>query len=117
MDVVAREVEHLRGTVELTSQPGNGTQLTLRLPGRLALESALIVRVGGQPLAIPASHVEHAQQFEPCVSSLDTSHDVASANAAPSARADRSVTYGDRSIPVVFARDAGNWPAFLGSVA
>ncbi len=105
MDVVAREVEQLRGTVELASQPGSGTQLTLRLPGRLALESALIVRVGGQPLAIPASHVEHAQQFEPCVSSPDASREAGRTNPAPSSSAELSVTYRDQSVPVVFARE------------
>ena len=67
MDVVAREVEQLRGTVDLASQPGRGTRLTIRLPARLALEPALIVRVGGQPLAVPASQVEYAQPFEPPV--------------------------------------------------
>lgn len=35
MDVVAREVSQLRGTVNLDSQPGRGTTLTLRLPVRL----------------------------------------------------------------------------------
>jgi chemotaxis protein histidine kinase CheA/CheY-like chemotaxis protein len=105
MDVVAREVEHLRGTVELASQPGSGTQLTLRLPARLALESALIVRVGGQPLAIPASQVEHAQPFEPRISSTDEPHEVGRANLAPSSSADLSMTYRDRAVPVVFARE------------
>ena len=56
--------------------PGDGTQLTLRLPARLALEPALIVRVGGQPFAIPASQVEHAQPFEPPVPSPDATHEV-----------------------------------------
>ena len=84
MDVVAREVERLRGTVDLASQPGRGTQLTLRLPARLALEPALIVRVAGQPFAIPASQVEHAQPFEPPVPSPDASHEVGRAEPAPS---------------------------------
>ena len=105
MDVVAREVERLRGTVELASQPGRGTQLTIRLPARLALESALIVRVGGQPLAIPASQVEHAQPFEPRVSSPDASHEGGRATPAPESKRGIGFTHRDRAIPVVFARE------------
>jgi chemotaxis protein histidine kinase CheA/CheY-like chemotaxis protein len=103
MDVVAREVEHLRGTLDLASQANRGTQLTIRLPTRLALETALIVRVAGLPLAIPASLVEHAQLFEP-------SPPNASPEALEPTSADRSsiepmAIYHDRSIPVVFARE------------
>jgi chemotaxis protein histidine kinase CheA/CheY-like chemotaxis protein len=105
MDVVARDVEHLRGTLDLSSQPGRGTQLTLRLPARLALEPTLIVRVGGQPLAVPASQVEHAQPFESPVPSRDVPHEVARADPAPSSIRVMSVTYRDRAIPVVFARE------------
>jgi chemotaxis protein histidine kinase CheA/CheY-like chemotaxis protein len=105
MDVVAREVEQLRGTLDLASQPGRGTQLTLRIPARLALEPALIVRVEGQPLAIPALQVEHAQSFEPPVPSPDTDREVGSTDPTPSSIGDTIVTYRERAIPVVFARE------------
>ncbi len=65
MDVVAQEVRRLRGVTELTSQPGLGTRLTIRLPARLALEQAMIARVAGQAFAIPITLIEHAQAFEP----------------------------------------------------
>src|SRR5262249_56182206 len=64
MDVVAQEVRRLRGTIELASQPGTGTRITLRLPARLALEQAMIARAAGQALAIPISLIEHAQLFQ-----------------------------------------------------
>jgi chemotaxis protein histidine kinase CheA len=105
MDVVAREVEHLRGTLDLASQPGLGTQLTLRLPARLALEPALIVRVEGQPLAVPASQVEHAQPFGPAVSSSNAPQEVGGTDPAPISSGEMSVTYRDQAIPVVFARE------------
>jgi chemotaxis protein histidine kinase CheA len=105
MDVVAREVEQLRGTVDLASEPGRGTQLTLRLPARLALEPALVVRVGGQPLAIPASQVEHAGPFERSGGSHDSPHEVGTADPAPSSIGDNCVTYRDQAIPVVSARE------------
>ena len=37
----------------------------LRLPARLALEQMIVVRVDGQPFAVPVSLIEHAQAFEP----------------------------------------------------
>ena len=69
MDVVAREVSKLRGTVDLTSQPGRGSRVTLRLPSQLALEPTLIVRVAGHGFAVPASQIESVQSFEPPVPS------------------------------------------------
>jgi chemotaxis protein histidine kinase CheA len=65
MDVVAQEVARLRGTIELTSQPGHGTRIILRLPARLSLEQMIILRADGQPFAIPVSLIAHAQTFEP----------------------------------------------------
>ena len=106
MDVVAREVEQaLAGTIDLASQPGRGTRLTLRLPARLALEPALIVRVGGQPFAIPASQVEHAQPFEPPVPSPDAPRRGREGRSCFASQWGLSVTYRDRTIPVVFARE------------
>jgi chemotaxis protein histidine kinase CheA/CheY-like chemotaxis protein len=105
MDVVARQVEHLRGTLDLTSEPGRWTQLTLRLPARLTLEPALIVRAAGQPLAIPASQVEHAQLFERPVSAPEALHETAGIDPAPTAIKDESLTYRDQTIPLVFARE------------
>lgn len=65
MDVVAQEVSRLHGTIELDSQAGRGTQFTLRLPVRLALEQVMIVRVDGQALALPVSLVTLVQVFDP----------------------------------------------------
>jgi chemotaxis protein histidine kinase CheA len=105
MDVVAREVERLRGTLDLVSEPMRGTQLTIRLPARLALEPALIVRVAGQPLAVPTSQVEHAQPFESSEFSPDDPHEVGRTDRAPSSTGNMIVTYSDQVVPVVFARE------------
>lgn len=65
MDVVSQEVARLHGTIDLASQTGLGTTLTLRLPVRLALERVMIVRIDGQAFALPIALVELAQPFEP----------------------------------------------------
>jgi chemotaxis protein histidine kinase CheA len=105
MDVVASQVGRLRGTVELASRPGRGTRLALRLPARLALEPALIVRVGGQPLALPASQVEHAQSFEPPAARAGAPEDGNSRDSGSTAVDDAVVTYRDQAVPVISAHE------------
>jgi two-component system chemotaxis sensor kinase CheA len=57
LDIVRTRIEAMRGTVEVESQAGYGTQFTLRVPVSLATLRAVIVRAGGQPLALPTQHV------------------------------------------------------------
>lgn len=46
MDVVKRNVEKLRGRVDLSSEQGKGTRISLRLPLTLAIIDGLLARVG-----------------------------------------------------------------------
>jgi chemotaxis protein histidine kinase CheA len=103
MDVVAREVERLRGTIDLTSEPARGTQLTIRLPARLALEPSVILRAAGQPFAIPASEVEYAQPFERPVPSAVALGEAERADPANACTGEFCVAYANEAVPVVFA--------------
>jgi chemotaxis protein histidine kinase CheA/CheY-like chemotaxis protein len=105
LDVVAREVDKLRGTIDLTSQPGRGTRLTVRLPARLALEPTLIVRVDDQPLAIPASQVEHAQPFDHPITSPAARNQEDRFNSTAALNGVPTIPFRDQAIPVVFARE------------
>jgi two-component system chemotaxis sensor kinase CheA len=53
MDVVRRNIETLRGSVEITSCPGEGFTATLRLPLTLAIIDGLLVRVGDAHFVLP----------------------------------------------------------------
>lgn len=57
MDVVRRNVEALRGTIELDSQPGKGCCVRIRLPLTLAIIDGFLVNVGHTPLVIPLDMV------------------------------------------------------------
>jgi two-component system chemotaxis sensor kinase CheA len=57
MDVVKRNVEALRGTIDLTSTPGRGTTITLKLPLTLAIIDGLLVRVSTQHFVFPVAQV------------------------------------------------------------
>ncbi|MBW7971518.1 chemotaxis protein CheA [Bradyrhizobium sp. BR 10289] len=58
MDVVKRTIENMRGTIDLSTKPGQGTTVTLRLPLTLAIIEGLLIRVGEGRYIIPLSAVE-----------------------------------------------------------
>ncbi|MCK1473646.1 chemotaxis protein CheA [Bradyrhizobium sp. 197] len=58
MDVVKRTIENMRGTIDLSTRPGQGTAVTLRLPLTLAIIEGLLIRVGEGRYIIPLSAVE-----------------------------------------------------------
>jgi chemosensory pili system protein ChpA (sensor histidine kinase/response regulator) len=58
MDVVATEIKRLGGALHMESQPGAGTQFTIRLPFTLAISHALVVRTGDEYYALPLPTVE-----------------------------------------------------------
>ncbi|MGX5667696.1 chemotaxis protein CheA [Rhizobium daejeonense] len=63
MDVVKKTVEALRGTIEMTSTPGEGSEISLRIPLTLAIIDGLLVRVGNAPYVIPLSAVEECLEL------------------------------------------------------
>ena len=56
MDVVRKNVELLRGSIEIASRPGAGSTVTLRLPLTLAIIDGLLVRVGETRFVIPLAN-------------------------------------------------------------
>ncbi len=72
MDVVKNNIERLGGQISITSSPGRGTSLTLRIPLTLAIIQALLVRVGEQNMAIPLTAVQETFRiYEDDVSSIE----------------------------------------------
>jgi two-component system chemotaxis sensor kinase CheA len=65
MDAVRRVIEDLRGSVDVRSQKGVGTEVTLCLPLTLAIIDGLLVKVGGGPFVLPLSSVEECVELPP----------------------------------------------------
>ncbi len=65
LDIARAAVERIRGTVEVTSEPGRGTSFTIECPPTLATIRALLVRVGPQVIAIPTTSVERLIRVRP----------------------------------------------------
>jgi two-component system chemotaxis sensor kinase CheA len=57
MDVVRRNIESLRGTVDLDSEEGQGTTVRIRLPLTLAIIDGFLVGVGGAAYIVPLDMV------------------------------------------------------------
>lgn len=57
MDVVRRNIEALRGTLKLTSTPGVGLQVDIRLPLTLAIIDGFLVGVGKSKFVLPLESV------------------------------------------------------------
>jgi two-component system chemotaxis sensor kinase CheA len=67
MDVVHSTVEQLDGTVNVDSEPGEGTTVELRLPVSVAIVNVLFVTVGEQEYGIPIKNIDeltHASDTE-----------------------------------------------------
>ena len=57
MDVVRRNIESLRGLVDITSEPGVGTVFSVRLPLTLAVTDGMLVQVGTERYVIPTTSI------------------------------------------------------------
>jgi len=57
MDVVKKNIESLRGKIEINSIPGKGTTFTIRLPLTLAVIDGQIVRIGQHRYIIPINSI------------------------------------------------------------
>ncbi len=58
MDVVKRNITALRGSVDLTSEEGRGTRVTIRLPLTLAIIDGFLIGVGSATYVVPLDAVE-----------------------------------------------------------
>lgn len=60
LDVVKKNIQDLKGTIDVLSRQGQGTTFRISLPITLAIIQALIVEAGGDKFAIPLTSVEES---------------------------------------------------------
>jgi two-component system, chemotaxis family, sensor kinase CheA len=70
MDVVRRNIEKVKGRIEISSERGRGTKFSIRLPLTLAITDGMIVRVGKERYIIPTVNI--AMNFRPEPAQLST---------------------------------------------
>lgn len=64
MDVVKTQIERIGGVVELSSKPGQGTSVRIKIPLTLAIISALVVESGSLTFAVPQLAVVELVRLE-----------------------------------------------------
>ena len=65
MDVVKRNIEELRGQVDIRTETGKGSTFTIILPLTLAIIDGMVVRVGNEQYIIPTLSIETSIRPEP----------------------------------------------------
>ncbi|MEJ5210160.1 MAG: chemotaxis protein CheA [Burkholderiales bacterium] len=70
MDVVKRNIEGMGGRVELSSVPGQGTTVTIRLPLTLAILDGMSVAVQDEIFIIPLGYI--VESLQPAASDVKT---------------------------------------------
>ncbi len=70
MDVVKRNIDALRGRIDITSEKGKGSVFTIRLPLTLAVIDGLVVKVGQNKYILPITSIE--QSIRPTSDNLST---------------------------------------------
>jgi two-component system, chemotaxis family, sensor kinase CheA len=60
LDVVRRNIQELKGSIEVISNPGLGTTFRIMLPITLAIIQALIVRSSNEDFAVPLTSVDES---------------------------------------------------------
>jgi two-component system, chemotaxis family, sensor kinase CheA len=63
LDVVRRNIDILRGMVEISSTAGKGSTITIRLPLTLAIIEGFSVRVGSETFVVPLEHVTECTEL------------------------------------------------------
>ncbi len=62
MDVVRKNVEALRGRIDIASSEGQGSTIAIRLPLTLAVIDGLVVKVGVERYILPITSIEQSLQ-------------------------------------------------------
>lgn len=60
MDIVRDSIRKLSGDLQLASEPGKGTRITIKLPLTLAILTALLLRVRNDLFALPLAVIEES---------------------------------------------------------
>ena len=60
LDVVKKNIQDLKGTIDIITMVGQGTTFRIMLPITLAIIQALVVRAAGEQFAIPLTSVEES---------------------------------------------------------
>ncbi len=70
MDVVKKNIDALRGRIEVASEIGKGSSFTVRVPLTMAITDAMLLRVGQEHYLLPTGSIEHS--FRPTAEAVSS---------------------------------------------
>jgi two-component system chemotaxis sensor kinase CheA len=73
MDVVKKNIEHIKGRIDIHSRQGQGTTIVMRIPLTLAIIDGMLVRVGQQRYTLPLLAIK--ESFRPTPSDITVTPD------------------------------------------
>ena len=73
MDVVKKNIEKLRGSVDVESKLGKGSRFVLRIPLTLAIMEAMVIRIGKSMFALPILSV--TESFKADINNISSTMD------------------------------------------
>ena len=94
MDVVHETVSQLDGSVNVESEPGEGTTVSLRLPVTMAIVKVLFIQVGDEQYGIPIKNVD----------------EITAATEAREINGDEVIKHNDEIYPVIHLDEAFDVP-------
>ncbi|MDK9706942.1 MAG: Hpt domain-containing protein [Desulforhopalus sp.] len=65
LDVVRKNIQDLRGSVQIFNNPGLGVTFEIRIPFSLSVNRAVMVSVGGRMFAVPLQDIQQIKRFSP----------------------------------------------------
>lgn len=77
MDVVKKNIESLRGSIQIESHVGKGTTVTLKIPLTLVIIEGLLMKVEAEHFIVPLSAVERVVELKKEKDSRGTGGDIA----------------------------------------
>jgi chemosensory pili system protein ChpA (sensor histidine kinase/response regulator) len=63
LDVVRKNIQDLRGTVQIINHPGQGVTFEIRIPFTLSVNRAVMVSVAGRVFAVPLQDIHQVKRF------------------------------------------------------
>ncbi|WP_343649977.1 hybrid sensor histidine kinase/response regulator [Herbaspirillum sp.] len=105
LDVVADMLKQVRGTIRITTRPGQGSRFLMQLPLTLSVIRSLLVEIAGEPYAFPLAYVNRTLRLP--------------AEALQTLEGYQHFSHGGRQIGLVSAHQVlqkGQWRARDGSV-
>lgn len=65
MDVVLDHIEKINGTIEIESEKGKGTKITLKIPSTMSVIPSILIEINKKVLCLPAVNVDSVLSISP----------------------------------------------------